>query len=53
MGSTIEICFVDDADEDHPHVCGKYVYVCCVSCIELGSPPRVWEVLTSENNLDV
>ena len=29
---------------DHPHVCGKYLFITNNKKYYLGSPPRVWEV---------
>ena len=32
-------------NQDHPRMCGKYVFSCCASHFSIGSPPHVREIL--------
>ena len=44
VGSTGILYFNVSNPEDHPHVCGKYMFNFLNIVPLLGSPPRVWEV---------
>ena len=48
VGSTIteEVQVIDSGD--HPHVCGKYFSASAIGLPASGSPPRMWEVRTTQ-----
>ena len=46
VGSTDINAAFHGLDRDHPHVCGKYEVQNIIREVSVGSPPRMWEVLS-------